>query len=138
MKLTTCTTLALATLSVHAGMMPRQVKRSETLNNMEKRQSPYLPAAVSNMTTITSPTGVKIRYKQPGEQGVCETTPGVKSYTGYIELSPTLHSFFWFFESRENPSTDPVTLWLNGGPGSDSQIGLFQGNSASSAPRDHD
>lgn len=114
-------------LSVSAGGMPRSTKRSGTLNNMEKRQSPYLPAAVRNMTTITSPTGAKISYKMPGEEGICETTPGVKSYSGYIELSPTMHSFFWFFESRSNPDTDPVTLWLNGGPGSDSQIGLFQG-----------
>lgn len=104
-------------------MMPRPVKRSETLNNMEKRQSPY-PASVQNYTTFTSPTGVRLRVKEPGSQGVCETTPGVNSYSGYIELSPNMHSFFWFFESRSNPSTDPVTLWLNGGPGSDSQIGL--------------
>lgn len=38
-----------------------------------------LPAAVTNFTTITSPTGVKIRYKEPGKAGVCETTPGVNS-----------------------------------------------------------
>ncbi|OCL09502.1 hypothetical protein AOQ84DRAFT_316840 [Glonium stellatum] len=85
-----------------------------------------LPANATDVKTITTPTGVQIRYKEPGKAGVCETTPGVNSYSGYIDLSPTAHTFFWFFESRNDPATDPVTLWLNGGPGSDSLIGLFQ------------
>ncbi|KAF1935417.1 peptidase S10, serine carboxypeptidase [Clathrospora elynae] len=70
--------------------------------------------------------GAEIRYKQPGKAGVCETTPGVDDYAGYISLNPTTNMFFWFFEARENPSEKPLTLWLNGGPGSDSLIGLFQ------------
>lgn len=86
-----------------------------------------LPADPSGVTTITSPGGATIRYKQPGLEGVCETTPGVNSYSGYVDLSPTSHTFFWFFEARHDPANAPLTVWLNGGPGSDSLIGLFQG-----------
>lgn len=90
---------------------------------LNPRQFPHYPGDVK---TIVSPTNVTIRYKEPGKQGVCETTPGVNSYAGYIDLAPDMHTFFWFFESRNDPANDPVTLWLNGGPGSDSLIGLFQ------------
>ena len=83
-----------------------------------------LPAEPTGVKTIISPSGVNITYKMPQ---ICETTPGVKSYSGFVNLSPDVHVFFWFFESRSNPATDPMTLWLNGGPGSDSLIGLFQG-----------
>lgn len=86
-----------------------------------------LPAEPTGVQTIISPNGVNITYKQPGQEGVCETTPGVNSYAGFINLAPDVHSFFWFFESRNDPANDPITLWLNGGPGSDSLIGLFEG-----------
>jgi len=89
-----------------------------------KRQ--YYPADAQDVKTLTSPTNVTIRYKEPGKEGVCETTPGVNSYSGYIDLAPNVHAFFWFFESRRDPKNDPITLWLNGGPGSDSLIGLFE------------
>jgi hypothetical protein len=89
-----------------------------------KRQ--YYPADAEGVKTITTPTNVTLRYKEPGKEGVCETTPGVNSYSGYIDLAPNVHAFFWFFESRRDPKNDPITLWLNGGPGSDSLIGLFE------------
>ena len=86
-----------------------------------------LPANATGVKTIHAPSGATIRYKEPGKDGVCETTKGVNSYSGYIDISPTSHTFFWFFEARKKPETAPLTLWLNGGPGSDSMIGLFQG-----------
>lgn len=99
----------------------RNIKRGAPPLQISPRQ---LPAEPEGVQTIVSPSGVNITYKEPG---ICETTPGVKSYSGFVNLAPNVHSFFWFFESRRDPANDPITLWLNGGPGSDSLIGLFQG-----------
>ncbi|KAK9577274.1 hypothetical protein V6Z98_008104 [Aspergillus fumigatus] len=90
---------------------------------VDKRQLPKDPTGVK---TIHTANNVTIRYKEPGKEGVCETTPGVKSYSGYVDISPESHTFFWFFEARHDPKNAPITLWLNGGPGSDSLIGLFE------------
>jgi hypothetical protein len=46
-----------------------------------------VPANATGVTTITSPQGAQIRFKQPGKQGVCETTQGVDDYAGYISLN---------------------------------------------------
>lgn len=41
----------------------------------------------------------------------------------------THHLFYWAFESQNNPSTDPVILWMNGGPGASSVVyGLLNEN----------
>lgn len=40
----------------------------------------------------------------------------VRSFTGYLDTNyGTKHFFFYFFESRNNPDTDDVVVWLNGG-----------------------
>ncbi|KAK4504685.1 hypothetical protein PRZ48_002646 [Zasmidium cellare] len=67
-----------------------------------------------------------VRWKEVPE-GTCELTPGVKSYSGYVDIAPSQSIFFWFFEAREkNPEDAELTVWINGGPGSSSMIGLFQ------------
>lgn len=72
--------------------------------------------------------GVQIRYKEV-PNGICETRADVKSLSGYADVGNNHHLFFWFFEARNgDPSTAPLTVWINGGPGSSSMIGLFQEN----------
>jgi carboxypeptidase C (cathepsin A) len=36
------------------------------------------------------------------------------AYTGYIDIEAR-HLFFYFFESRNDPDTDDVIFWTNGG-----------------------
>jgi len=96
------------------------------------------PPKPENVTVLESKLveGVKISYK---ETELCETTPGVKSYAGYVHLPAgaledlgvrnqtyEINTFFWFFESRKDPETAPLSLWMNGGPGSSSMLGLLR------------
>ncbi|KAJ7818241.1 serine carboxypeptidase [Mycena olivaceomarginata] len=61
--------------------------------------------------------GVRIK-----KSSFCDDT--VQAYTGYIDIQAR-HIFFYFFESRNDPDTDDVIFWTNGGPGCSSSMGLF-------------
>ncbi|KIW24657.1 uncharacterized protein PV07_10361 [Cladophialophora immunda] len=83
-------------------------------------------APPKNLTRKAGYAGVTVRYKSV-PAGICEQDPDVKSYAGYADVSPGQHIFWWFFEARNvDPTTAPLTIWINGGPGSSSMIGLFQ------------
>ncbi|KAJ1438406.1 Alpha/Beta hydrolase protein, partial [Ochromonadaceae sp. CCMP2298] len=64
----------------------------------------------------------------PGFKGDLPST----HYSGYLPTGKLsggpgqLH--YWFIESTNDPASDPVVLWLNGGPGSSSLIGLLTEN----------
>eukprot|EP01080_Neovahlkampfia_damariscottae_P001490 gene1490-12107_t len=66
------------------------------------------------------------------------TGAAFESYNGYINFDtktgtlihfnifqPDAHLFYWFFPAKQNKENAPVVLWLNGGPGCASLIGMM-------------
>ncbi|KAI1815892.1 alpha/beta-hydrolase [Poronia punctata] len=90
----------------------------------------------SDLKRVIGHAGIPVRYKQV-PTGICELDPNVKSYSGYADVGENEHIFFWFFEARNQNNNNnnnnhhhaeeaPLTVWINGGPGSSSMIGLFE------------
>ncbi|XXH03013.1 hypothetical protein Hte_009403 [Hypoxylon texense] len=57
--------------------------------------------------------------------GICETTPGVNQYSGYITVGEGMNMWFWFFEARNDPQEAPLVAYFDGGPGTASEYALF-------------
>ncbi|KAJ3476797.1 hypothetical protein NLI96_g10906 [Meripilus lineatus] len=93
------------------------------------RNPPSAKFRVDQVDATVSPAATtpgKLRIVE--NSGVCETTPGVYQASGYGDLTSSQSIWFWFFAARKNPDTAPLAIWLNGGPGSSSMIGLLQEN----------
>lgn len=53
--------------------------------------SQFVPAP-TNLTTAIGYAGFRVRYKQV-QPGICEQRPDLKSYAGYVDVSPDTHIF---------------------------------------------
>ena len=53
--------------------------------------------------------------------------PPSKHYSGYLpaDAAETVLLHYWFVTSTGNPATDPVAVWMNGGPGASSLEGFL-------------
>ncbi|CAH9072308.1 unnamed protein product [Cuscuta epithymum] len=58
------------------------------------------------------------------------TLANLGHHAGYVKLRHTkdANMFYFFFESRGNRKSDPVVIWLTGGPGCSSELALFYEN----------
>jgi cathepsin A (carboxypeptidase C) len=80
-------------------------------------------------------TELKTMHSAPEDlKNLCDAT--VEQSAGYytIDAKTSKNYFYWFFESRSAPSTDPVVMWLTGGPGCASEIALLVENGPCKIP----
>lgn len=63
-----------------------------------------------------------IRIKKVQNDTLCDAHSA--QYTGWLDVGGK-HLFFWYFDSQNDPVTDPLALWLTGGPGGSSMLGML-------------
>ncbi|KAL9413212.1 hypothetical protein AB3S75_041810 [Citrus x aurantiifolia] len=86
-------------------------------------------AAAGDHASVSAP---KLVEKQLSLNPLGDPGPSVQEFghhAGYYTLphSQSARMFYFFFESRNNKS-DPVVIWLTGGPGCSSELALFYEN----------
>lgn len=79
-KLSSTAAVLLSSLPFITASLSPHFHNNEKFKNV-KRQV-HFPKDATDVKTLTTPNNVTIRYKMPGEEGVCETTPNVNSYSG--------------------------------------------------------
>lgn len=93
----------------------------------EQAGSSGAPASASDFTTYQSAISPQhsIRLKRQNAT-LCDTP--VDQYTGWLDVGHK-HFFFWYFASENaspEPDAAPLALWMTGGPGGSSMMGLLQ------------
>ncbi|XP_047323968.1 serine carboxypeptidase-like [Impatiens glandulifera] len=73
-------------------------------------------------------TEKRIKLPVLGDSGTSVQELG--HHAGYYRLphSKDARMFYFFFESRKHKKTDPVVIWLTGGPGCSSELAMFYEN----------
>ncbi|KIJ27000.1 hypothetical protein M422DRAFT_71784 [Sphaerobolus stellatus SS14] len=115
-------------LGLLAPALGSQIPFNAESNAEQLRVTPIHLNSISNtFTTLEHPAfpAHQVRIKRTD---FCD--PVVKVWTdnlvGYIDVDyGAKHLFFYFFESRRNPDTDDVVMWINGGPGCSASTGLL-------------
>ncbi|XP_077498820.1 lysosomal protective protein-like [Amblyomma americanum] len=83
------------------------------------------------LVAVLSTAAVTIALCQGPPEDEVTSLPGLtnqtsfKQYSGFLQAGGTRRLHYWFVASEGSPETDPVILWMNGGPGCSSLLGLM-------------
>lgn len=82
--------------------------------------------ALSSVTAYTQEALADRIVNLPGAE---KLKLNFNQFSGYLDINGastgSKHMHYWFVESTNNPATDPVTFWTNGGPGCSGLIGFM-------------
>ncbi|TKR81558.1 hypothetical protein L596_015409 [Steinernema carpocapsae] len=104
--------------------------RSRTANFIERRNGNFQKSLVAQ---ASEPQLTQNAYNYPSskEDDLIKDLPGLtyeagfKMYSGFLDATKGTHLHYWLVESERDPANDPIVLWLNGGPGCSSIVGLM-------------
>ncbi|KAF4922345.1 Carboxypeptidase Y-like protein [Colletotrichum viniferum] len=82
-------------------------------------KSTLLPTK-SNFAATQGTPSFSIRLSNETSQVCNSSTPGVSGFIDSNIGDDESHMFFWLFDSKNDPSSDPLILWMTGGPGASS------------------
>ncbi|KAJ0409682.1 hypothetical protein ATCC90586_007471 [Pythium insidiosum] len=126
--------LAVSSISTTSANVTQHTLRASA----DARSSPSVStvtATAKATATATAPSGAQSTSAFPGATDEIVDLHGKpESYTsrlfsGYLPISNGGEAFYFFAESQSTSAqSDPVLLWLNGGPGASSLAGCFSEN----------
>lgn len=109
-------------LSVANNLLPSGLRPTDGKEIWRGNDGIPIPTSASNASTyeLSGVDGDEVT-RLPGWSKPLKS----KIFSGFVELEKGMHEHYVIFESEGNPATDPVIIWMNGGPGASSLFGAF-------------
>lgn len=72
-----------------------------------------------------APEAEKFDHLLQNDEAKTQLPMPTNSYSGYLKVNDEKQLHYIFMESKNDPKTDPILIWFNGGPGCSSLLGFM-------------